>query len=139
MTAEELIQQAASVVKAKKNGEFTIANVGCVLLSKSGKLYLGVNVDTGSSMGYCAEHNAIGTMITDGEYEIDTVVAVWLDDNENINILSPCGRCRKFMQQIDERNPDANVILDVDNVVKLRELLPYNDWFHPINRRRQVE
>jgi cytidine deaminase len=136
MTVDDLIQHAASVVKAKKNGEFTIANVGCALLSKSGMLYLGVNVDTGSSMGYCAEHNAIGTMITDGEYQIDTVVAVWLDDDENIYILSPCGRCREFMQQIDERNLDANVILDVENVVKLRELLPFNDWFHPINRKR---
>ncbi|MCI0709342.1 MAG: cytidine deaminase [Chloroflexi bacterium] len=94
MTVEELIQQAASVVKPKQNGEFTIASVGCALLSANGNLYLGVNVDTSSSMGYCAEHNAIGTMITAGEYTIDTVVAVWLDDNDSIYILSPCGRCR---------------------------------------------
>ena len=134
MTIEELIQQAASVVKPRQNGEFTIASVGCALLSTSGNLYLGVNVDTSSSMGYCAEHNAIGTMITDGEYQIDTVVAVWLDDDQNIYILSPCGRCREFMQQIDERNLDANVILEVDKVVKLRELLPYHDWFHDIKR-----
>lgn len=130
MTNDELIYQAASVIKVKQNGTFTIGNVGCAVLSKSGNLYYGVCIDTGSGMGFCAEHNAIGSMITAGEYEIDKIVAVWLDETQNIYVLSPCGRCREFMRQIDEANLEADIILDSDKVVKLKELLPFHAWFH---------
>jgi len=51
-------------------------------------------------------------------------------EGEETYILSPCGRRREFMRQMDESNLETEVILDVDRTVKLRELLPYHDWFH---------
>ncbi len=60
MTDEELIQKAVSVIKSKKVKGFLIGDVGCALLTDKGNLYLGVCIDTSSSMGFCAEHNAIG-------------------------------------------------------------------------------
>ena len=131
MTNDELIAKAVSVLNPRKLGDFWMGEVGCALLTDQDHLYLGVCIDTGSSMGFCAEHNAIGTMVTAGEYKIKKIVAVWKDE-KGIYVLSPCGRCREFMRQIHPDNLETEVILDRDKVVKLAELLPYADWFHRI-------
>ena len=128
MTNQELIDKAASVVNSKKIGEYTVGNVGCALISDKNKLYTGVCIDVGSSMGYCAEHNAIGTMVTAGEYKIKKIVAVWKDNKGIVYVLSPCGKCREFMHQIDKENLGAEVVLGKDKIAKLSELLPYQDW-----------
>lgn len=129
ITNEKLIELAASAVKEKRIGDFTSGDVGCALLSQKGNVYIGVCIDTMSSMGFCAEHNAIGSMITAGEYRIEKIVAVWKDKNKDVFILHPCGRCREFMRQIDKGNMETDVILGKNRVVKLRELLPYQDDF----------
>ena len=124
----ELIVKAASVINPKEIGDSSMGGVGCSLVSSEGNIYTGVCIDTSSSMGFCAEHNAIGSMITAGEYKIEKIVAVWKDEDGDLFILSPCGRCREFMYQINKENLDTDVILDKDKVVKLEELLPYHDW-----------
>lgn len=129
MTNEELIKLAASVVNSKKIGDFISGDVGCALISEKNNIYTGVCIDTMSSMGFCAEHNAIGSMITAGEYGIKKIVAVHKDENGNVFILHPCGRCREFMRQLNKENMDTEVILGKDKVVRLKELLPYqDDW-----------
>ena len=125
----ELIERAKSVVRPKRVGDYLVGDVGCALVTDQGNIYLGVCIDTGSSMGFCAEHSAIAAMVTAGEYRIQKIVAVWKDEHDTC-ILSPCGRCREFMRQIDADNLETEVILDIDKVVKLFELLPYHDWFH---------
>jgi cytidine deaminase len=69
-TNEELIAKALSVVRPKRVNDHLIGDVGCALVSEGGNLYLGVCIDTGSSMGFCAEHAAIAAMVTAGEYRI---------------------------------------------------------------------
>jgi cytidine deaminase len=125
-----LIEKARSVVRPYRKGDDLIGDVGCALLSEQGNLYLGVciAVGTGSS---CAEPNAIGAMVTAGEYRIRKIVAVWTDGADTY-VLSPCGHCRQFMIQVAKENLDTDVILDRDKVVKLADLLPYADWFHKI-------
>jgi cytidine deaminase len=132
ITNKELIEKAISVVKTKKIGEYTIGNVGCALITSKNNIYLGVCIDVGSSMGFCAEHNAIGSMITAGEYKIKKIVAVCKDDKGDVYILSPCGRCREFMHQIDKDNLNTKVILNTNKTVKLKDLLPYPNWYHKI-------
>ncbi len=131
ITNEELIKKAESVVNSKKVGDYYIGDVGCALVTDQGNIYLGVCIDVGSSMGFCAEHNAIGSMITAGEYKIRKIVAVWKDE-KGLCVLSPCGRCREFMRQIHPDNLETEVILDTDKTAKLAELLPYHDWFHRV-------
>ena len=131
MDNQELIAHAKSVVCHKMIGDRIVGDVGCALLTDQGNLYLGVCIDTGSGTGFCAEHSAIAAMVTAGEYRIQKIVAVWMQ-GDDAYILSPCGRCREFMRQIDEGNLETGVILDVDKIVKLKELLPYHDWFHKI-------
>jgi cytidine deaminase len=129
MDNQRLIERAKAVVRPKKIGDRLVGDVGCALVTDKGNVYLGVCIDTGSGTGFCAEHSAIAAMVTAGEYHIQKIVAVWMEGEETY-ILSPCGRCREFMRQMDEGNLETEVILDVDRVVKLRELLPYHDWFH---------
>lgn len=128
MTNHELIQQAASVVRTRKTPRGLFGDVGCALLSGEGAVYLGVCADSGSNV-FCAEQNAMGSMITDGVYRIAKIVAVWKDEIGAVHVLSPCGNCRQLMLEIDEENLAAEVVLDGDTTVTLEELLPYHDWW----------
>jgi cytidine deaminase len=121
-TNEELINKAKSIVRPKKMKHgFTASDCGCALVTDKGNIYLGVSIDTCCSMGFCAEHSAIASMVTSGEYKIKKIVAV-LEDG---TVLPPCGRCREFMNQIDDYNIEADVIVGNNKIVKLRELLPH--------------
>lgn len=99
--------------------------VAAALLSAGGNIYVGVCIDTASSLGMCAERSAIAAMLTHGESKIDKVVAVMPDGN----VGSPCGACREFMMQLDKDSGNIEILLDKDtkNTVFLRDLLP--DWW----------
>lgn len=132
MTSEDLIKKAASVINSRENKNTSIGDVGCALITDKDNVFTGVCIDTGSSMGFCAEHNAIGSMITEKEYVIKKIVAVWKDEEDDLYVIPPCGRCREFMCQIDKANLETEVILDKNKTVKLKELLPYYDWWQKI-------
>lgn len=99
--------------------------VAAALLSAGGNIYVGVCIDTASTLGMCAERSAISSMLTHGESKIEKVVAVMPDGN----VGSPCGACREFMMQLDKDSGNIEILLDKDtkNTVFLRELLP--DWW----------
>lgn len=99
--------------------------VAAALLSAGGNIYVGVCIDTASTLGMCAERSAIAAMLTHGESKIDKVVAVMPDGN----VGSPCGACREFMMQLDKDSGNIEILLDKDtkNTVFLRDLLP--DWW----------
>lgn len=121
VTNEELIEKARAIVKSHKiKNDCTVGDVGCALVTDKGNIYLGVCIDAASGIGFCAEHNAIGSMITNREYKIKKIVAV-LEDG---TVLPPCGRCREFMNQVDEDNMAAEVVLSKDKTVQLKDLLP---------------
>lgn len=98
-----------------------VGSVASALLTDKGNVYVGVCIDTSSSMGFCAEHSAIAQMITNEESKILKIVAV----GRNGKILPPCGRCREFIYQINNENIEMDVLVEEDKVVKLKELLPY--------------
>lgn len=95
------------------------------VLTKRGNIYVGVCIDTASTLGMCAERNAIANMITNGESQIDKVVAVM----PNGKVGSPCGACREYMMQLDRDSGDIEILLDLETekTVRLRELIP--DWW----------
>ena len=132
MTNEELIQTAEKVLNPLNKDGRLHGDVGAAVLGKNGKVYTGVCVDT-PSWGLCAERSAFATMITDGEYKFDKVVAVWRDDKTGkLHVLPPCGVCREFMRQIDQGNLESEVILGKTDVKKLKELIPYYEWPAPL-------
>ncbi len=126
MDNKELIAKAASVIKIKKIKDYLIGDVGCALLTSKGNVYTGVSADIDSNT-FCAEKNAIGSMLTAGEYKIKKIVAVWKDKKGDIHVISPCGNCRQLIKQVNSDNLETDVILDKNKIVKLKSLLPYHD------------
>lgn len=61
--------------------------VAAAILSSSGKIYTGVCIDTCSTLGICAERNAIFNMITNGESIIQKVIAIMPDGYQDIEIM----------------------------------------------------
>lgn len=99
--------------------------VAAAILTKKGNIYVGVCIDTASTLGMCAERNAIANMLTHGESQIDRVVAVMPDGK----VGSPCGACREYMMQLDENSGEIEILLDLETekTAKLKELIP--DWW----------
>lgn len=124
MEFDELYKKAAPLAKTRQLSRHTeAANVGAAILSAAGNVYLGVNIDTACSMGFCAEHAAIAAMVTAGESEIAKVIAV----NAKGEIIPPCGRCRQFMSQLNNNNANALVQINSTTILTLSQLLPF-DW-----------
>ena len=122
MEFSDLYVWAKSVVNPRKLSELAEAGgVGSAILAANGEVYTGVCIDTAGSMGFCAEHAAAAAMITAGQSLVLKLIAV----NWDGKILPPCGRCREFISQLHPENPNAQVMVDEDTVVTLRELLPY--------------
>lgn len=99
--------------------------VAAALITKAGNIYVGVCIDTASTLGMCAERNAIANMITNGESQIDKIVAVMPDGK----VGSPCGACREYMMQLDKDSGEIEILLDLESkkTIRLKELIP--DWW----------
>jgi cytidine deaminase len=124
LTFDELYKKAKSVINPRKLSEYAEAGgVGAAILTESGRVYMGVCIDTASSMGFCAEHAAAAAMITAGESRVSKMIAVGWDGR----ILPPCGRCREFISQLHDDNLNTDVMVGEGVIVTMRELLPY-DW-----------
>ncbi len=100
--------------------------VAAAVESVSGKIYVGVCIDTACTLGVCAERNAMFHMITCGENAIRRVIAIDRDGNA----IPPCGACREFMTQLmPEHYRDIEIMMDYQNnrVVTLGDLTP--EWW----------
>lgn len=125
MTFEELYEAAKKTLNPRKISKKSYAgSVAAAILSESGTVYTGVCIDTPSSMGFCAEHSAIATMITSGENRIVKLIAVYQDGT----IIPPCGRCREFISQIHDDNYKCEVMVRKDIIVTINELLPHHGY-----------
>ncbi len=123
----ELYSAAMEVLNPRKLSRTVDAGgVSAAVESVSGKIYVGVCIDTACTLGICAERNAIFHMITNGENAIRRVIAV----NRSGKVIPPCGACREFMTQL---MPDSyrsiEIMLDYENekIVTLGSLTP--EWW----------
>ena len=105
-------------INLKKNGK--AGHVACALETVSGIVYTGICIDVPCSIGICAEQAAIAEMLKHGETKIKRIVAVYEDGS----ILSPCGRCRELISQLDLDNENTVVAINNDQKVTLKELVP---------------
>lgn len=124
---EELYEAAMGVVCPRAVSSMVeVGSVAAAVESLSGKIYVGICVDTACTLGICAERNAIFQMLTNGENGIRRVLAV--DDKGRV--LFPCGACRELMAQLmPERYQEIEVMMDYEQkrIVTLGALLP--EWW----------
>lgn len=123
----EMYNAAKAVQNERKISEYVDAGgVSAAVLSKSGRIYTGVCIDTCSTLGICAERNAIFNMITNGETEIARVLAIMPDGKSG----APCGACRELMVQLMPDNyKDIEILLDYESerTITLGEITP--EWW----------
>ena len=115
-----LVEKAKELIEKRKSKRSSVASVLC---TKNGRIFQGVNIEIECSApcSICAEYAAIGTMFSEGEDEIDTIVA--FAHKRGGHVLPPCGKCRQFIGEFG--NP--YVIIQVGHElkkVKLSELYP---------------
>ena len=124
---DEMHRAAKAVQNSRKISDYVEAGgVAAAILSSSGKIYTGVCIDTCSTLGICAERNAIFNMITNGEQEIKKVLAIM----PNGKVGAPCGACRELMVQLMPNSyKEIEVLMDyeTEKIVTLGELTP--DWW----------
>lgn len=120
----EMFRAAKAVQNGRRISDYVEAGgVAAAILSSSGKIYTGVCVDTCSTLGICAERNAIFNMITNGEQKIHKVLAIMSNGKSG----APCGACRELMVQLmPDSYGEIEVLVDLDKeeIVTLGELTP---------------
>ena len=124
---DEMYAAAKAVQNERRVSDYvTCGEVSAAILSRSGKIYTGICVDTCSTLGICAERNAIFNMLTNGEQEIDKVLALLPDGSSG----APCGACRELMVQLMPKNyKDVEIMMDykTGRTVRLGEITP--EWW----------
>lgn len=92
---EILISKAKEAMKYAYT-KYSGFNVGAALLTKSGKIYTGCNIEN-SSFGatICAERVAFVKAISEGERDFEAIAIV----SSSGNFTYPCGICRQFMSE----------------------------------------
>lgn len=95
MNIEKLLK-AARQVKEKAYAPYSHFHVGAALLTPSGNIYTGCNVEnTSYGLTICAERNAIFQMVAAGENRISEILVI--GDTEHF--LPPCGACRQVIAE----------------------------------------
>lgn len=121
MTDSQLVQEA---MKAKEYAYVPYSHfpVGAALLTRSGRVFTGCNVENASyRLTICAEQTAVSKAVSAGEREFAAIAVVCDTDD----YCSPCGACRQLIAEfgLNTRVIMANKAGDY-RVRTIRELLP---------------
>ena len=120
---EQLVSLAQSKLRDQElNDKVSCGQVSAAIETSSGQLFSGVCIDTACSLGFCAERNAIGTMVTEGEFHITKLVCIQ-EDNQ---LILPCGACQELLLQLHPENAEMKILTNRDGTtIQLKELMPY--------------
>ncbi|HOJ92270.1 MAG TPA: cytidine deaminase [Dictyoglomaceae bacterium] len=122
MDNRELLNKALDVIKYSYS-PYSHFPLGVALLTKSGKVYTGTNIENASyGLTICAERVAMFKAISEGERSFSKIVIVDKDGKG----VPPCGACRQVMVEF---SPDMEILLyspekDSFEIFKASEMLP---------------
>ena len=127
MSDLELMKLAVEARKASYS-PYSHFKVGAALLTKSGKTYLGCNVENAAyTPTNCAERTAVFKAVSEGEREFSAIAIVGGSGEEPAEFCAPCGICRQVLAEFCDQ--DFRVLLGTPNSFKaytLSELLPFS-------------
>lgn len=126
MTELELIEMAKEAAKYAY-APYSGFTVGAALLTKSGKIYTGCNIENAAySPTNCAERTAFFKAVSEGERNFDSIAIVGGLNGNFEEYCSPCGVCRQVMSEFCES--DFRIILGKNSndfkSIPIGELLP---------------
>ncbi len=121
MEIDTLIQQARQV-RERAYAPYSKFAVGAALVTKSGKVFTGCNVENLSfGLTICAERNAVAAAVAAGEREF-AAIAITADSKTPV---TPCGACRQVLSEFCPDLDVCSVNLEGERfTAKLSELLP---------------
>ncbi len=124
MTNKELYSLACEA-RARSYSPYSGISVGAALLTKSGKVYIGANIENSAySPSVCAERVAFFKALSEGEREFEAIaVAGGCVGEAEKESFPPCGVCRQVMAEFC--GGDFKVILSGTRTAALSELLPH--------------
>ena len=124
MTDHELMLLAEQA-RLKAYAPYSGFKVGAALLAKSGKVYLGCNIENASyTPTNCAERTAFFKAVSEGEMEFEKIAIVG-GKEEPSELVSPCGVCRQVMAEFCDES--FTILLGNSKGIKsfsLKEILP---------------
>lgn len=120
MDYKQLYRQAVEALP-KAYVPFSDFRVGAALLTESGEVFTGVNVENSSYGGtICAERTACLKAVSEGFLDFEAIAVAG-----ERGAASPCGICRQFLYEF---GPDMKVVFGEDEdhlqIYTLKELLP---------------
>ena len=128
MTPQELVTCALDAQK-HAYAPYSGFRVGAALLTKSGRVYLGCNIENKSfSPAVCAERVALFKAVSEGETDFAAIAVVGCGrDGAYQPFCTPCGVCRQALAEFCA--PDFKIFFGDDALAceahTLSELLPY--------------
>ena len=127
MDEKRMLIAAVSALN-KSYSPYSGFRVGAALLCKSGKIYLGCNIENASySNTVCAERTAFFEAIKCGENDFEGICIVGGRNGIINSFCYPCGSCRQVMREFCKN--DFKILLYNGTEFKtftLSELLPYS-------------
>jgi cytidine deaminase len=122
VTPIDALREHARAAAARAYAPYSRFRVGAALLTRSGAVFTGCNVENASyGLTNCAERTAVFQMVAAGETALKVIVIY----TPTPTPTAPCGACR---QVLNEFNPEAEVmsVCDGPDVIRstVRELLP---------------
>ena len=68
--------ESAKTARLNAHAPYTNFQVGAALRTKSGKMYLGCNIENHGIQGICAERTAFAKALSEGEKEFESITKV---------------------------------------------------------------
>lgn len=130
--SEKLIELAKNAM-SKAYVPYSHFHVGAAILTASGKLYSGCNVENAAyPEGTCAEAGAIAAMVLDGETQIKDIYVIGHGDA----LVTPCGGCRQKIREFSSAETMIHICgaQGVRKTLSMEELLPFS--FGPENLKQ---
>lgn len=124
----KLLMHTAQEARNNSYSPYSHFRVGAALLTKSGKVYTGCNIENAAySVTVCAERTAIFKAVSEGERDFEALAIVGGREGKIADFCAPCGVCRQVISEFCKK--DFEIILgneDKFEVYSLDLLLPYS-------------
>ena len=105
----KLLMDKAKEASKASYSPFSRFAVGAAVITPSGKIYQGCNVENSSfGLTICAERTAIFKAVSEGEREI-LAVAIY---SPNSDSCYPCGACRQVLYEFQGENEEISVVTE---------------------------
>jgi cytidine deaminase len=133
------VKQSKKLIELAKNAmskayvPYSHFHVGAAILTTSGKLYSGCNVENAAyPEGTCAEAGAIAAMVLDGETQIKDIYVIGHGDA----LVTPCGGCRQKIREFSSAETMIHICgaQGVRKTLSMEALLPFS--FGPENLKQ---